>query len=322
MTDALESCARCESPIEGDDLRCPICFQAVPAGRATDRPEAKVEVLRCQGCGAAVSYSEKARAPKCAFCGSVMHLETPSDPMEQTRHFLPFTVSREQATEAYRGWLGGLGFFRPSDLASSARLESLRALWWVGWVFLADALVSWAGDSDFGRRKADWAPHAGQLDMPFRDILVPATRGLSEAEATHLTSSYRLDSARDRPEGTGGEPTVEQFDIRRSAARQRVAEAMAHLAEHRVKDGFIPGSRFRNFSAAILLRRLVTRRYAFPAWVIAYRYRGRLFRTVISGQDPTRVLGRAPYSAWKILGAIGTALLAVALLILLLSLAG
>jgi len=322
MTTQALPCARCDSPIEGDDLRCPICHQAVPAGQPADRSEAKVEVLRCEGCGAAVSYSETARAPKCAFCGSVMHLETPSDPMEQTRHFLPFTVTRQQATEAYRHWLSGLGFFRPSDLASSARLESLKALWWVGWVFLADALVSWAGDSDYGRRKAEWAPHAGRVEMPFRDILVPATRGLSQAEADHLTSSYRLDSAREQPEGADGETIVEQFDIRRSAARQRVSEAMARLAEHRVKDGFIPGSRFRNFSAAILLRRLVTQRHAFPAYVIAYRYRGRLFRTVISGQDPTRILGRAPYSGWKILGAIGVGLLAVMLLLMLLSLAG
>jgi len=322
MTDALAPCTRCDSPIEGDDLRCPICSQAIPAPDRPKRPEPQVEVLRCDGCGAAVSYSEKARAPKCAFCGSVMHLETSSDPMEQTERFLPFTLARNQATEAYRGWLRGLGFFRPSDLASGARLESLKALWWVGWVFQADALVSWAADSNQGARRAAWAPHAGQLEMPFRDILVPATRGLSEPEATHLTSSYRLESAGEAPEGGGGETIVEQFDLRRSSARQRVADAMGRLAEQRVKDGRIPGSRFRNFSAAILLRRLVTLRYAFPAYVVAYRYRGRLFRTVISGQDPTRILGRAPYSAWKIMSTIGAVLLAVALIVWLLSLTG
>lgn len=322
MIETLPPCTRCDSPVEGEDLRCPICSQAIPAGDQPKRAEPRVEVLRCDGCGAAVSYSEKAQAPKCAFCGSVMHLETPSDPMEQTRHFLPFTVTRAQAADAYRDWLKGLGFFRPSDLASTARLESLKALWWVGWVFLADALVSWAADSNADNRKAPWAPHAGQVPVPFRDILVPATRGLTPEETTHLTDSYRLETAREAPEGADDKAVVEQFDIRRSAARHQVTEAMGQLAERRVKDGFIPGSRYRNFSAAILLRKLQTLRYAFPAYVVAYRYRGRLFRTVISGQDSTRILGRAPYSGWKILGAVGGVLLAVALAILVLSLAG
>ncbi|MGD8895697.1 MAG: zinc ribbon domain-containing protein [Acidobacteriota bacterium] len=321
MTTPFARCPRCDSPLEQDDLRCPICSQATRVGAQPDRKDATVEVLRCDGCGSAVSYSEKARAPKCAFCGSVLRLETTSDPMEQTEHFLPFTVTRDQATEAYRAWLRGLGFFRPSDLASVARLESLKALWWVGWVFQADALVSWAADSDHGARRAAWAPHAGQLEMPFRDILVPATRGLSEPETAQLTNSYRLDTARPEPLGDG-ETIVEQFDLRRSAARRQVSEAMGRLAEQRVKGGHIPGSRFRNFAAAILLRRLVTLRYAFPAYVIAYRYRGRLFRTVISGQDPTRILGRAPYSGWKIVGTIGGILLALALIVALLALLG
>jgi hypothetical protein len=322
MTTGPAPCARCSSPLERDDLRCPICSQAAPAPERGDRDDATVEVLRCEGCGAAVTYSEKARAAKCAFCGSVVRLETSSDPMEQTEQFLPFTVTRDQATGAYREWLRGLGFFRPSDLASAARLESLKALWWVGWVFEADALVSWAADSDHGRRSAPWAPHAGQLEMPFRDILVAATRGLSEAETSQLASSYRLETARGRPEGGGAEPFVERFDLRRSAARRRVSEAMGRLAERRVKEGHIPGSRFRKFAAAILLRRLVTVRYAFPAWVIAYRYRGRPFRTVISGQDPSRVLGGAPYSAWKVVGTIVALLLAVGLVVWVLSLMG
>ena len=320
MSDTPAPCSRCESPIEGDDLRCPICSLAIPARDRTDREEPKVEVLRCEGCGAAVSYNEKARAPKCAFCGSVLHLETPSDPMEQTRHFLPFTVTRSQAADAYRRWLKGLGAFRPSDLASTAQMESLKALWWVGWVFLADALVSWAADSNADPRRAPWAPHAGQTRVPFRDSLVSATRGLTPAETEHLTDSYRLETARESPEGADEEAVVEQFDVRRSAARHRVSQAMGRLAEHRIKDGHVPGSRFRNFAAAILLRRLQTLRYAFPAYVVAYRYRGRLFRTVISGQDATRILGRAPYSTWKILGAIATVVLVVALIVLFLSL--
>ena len=316
------TCDRCDSPVERDDLRCPICSQATPDIAQADRSEAKVEVLRCSGCGAAVSYSAKARAPKCAFCGSVMHLETSSDPMEQTERFLPFSIDRDRAVGAYRQWLRGLGLFRPSDLTKAARLESLKALWWVGWVFEADALVSWAADSNPGTREAPWAPHAGQLEMPFRDILVPATRGLSESEATRLTSSYRLDTARDEPESAEGETIVEQFDVRRSFAREQVSDAMRRLAEQRVEDGQIPGSRFRKLKAAILLRRLVTLRYAFPAYVVAYRYRGRLFRTVISGQDAACVLGRAPYSVWKILGAIGAAFLAMALIGWILSLTG
>ena len=55
---------------------------------------------------------------------------------------------------------------------------------------------------------------------------------------------------------------------------------------------------------------------------MAYRYRGRLFRTVISGQDAACILGRAPYSLWKILGAIGAAFLAMALIGWILSLTG
>lgn len=62
--------------------------------------------------------------------------------------------------------------------------------------------------------------------MPFRDILVPATRGLSDAEAEQLTGSYRLETARDEPENAEGETIVEQFDVRRSSARQQVADTM------------------------------------------------------------------------------------------------
>ena len=42
--------------------------------------------------------------------------------------------------------------------------------------------MSWSGDSNAGSRRSSWAPHAGQNRMIFDDILVSASRGLTDQE--------------------------------------------------------------------------------------------------------------------------------------------
>jgi len=315
MTTAQAPCSRCASPLEREDLRCPICNAAAPEGEREDRQQTEIEVLRCEGCGAAVAYDVRARAPACAFCGSVMYIEVPEDPPEQIEGYLPFTVSRERAGEAHRSWLRGLGWFRPSDLHSASRMESMTPLWWVGWVFDAEAAATWAADSDAGARRADWAPHSGQTDLEFENVIVSASRGLSSSETDRLIPTYDLTSARDRPDETVTEAVVEQFDLPRSTARGRVAAFIRRTVADRLQQGHIPGRRFRNVNAALVLRRLVTRRRAFPSWVLAYRYRGALYRVVISGQDAGCLVGSAPYSVAKIVGVVCGGALVLALIV-------
>ncbi len=314
MTDDA-TCGRCRSPFEREDLRCPICGMAAPAEVAEDVPEAVVEVLRCDGCGAAVSYDITARAPRCAFCGSVTHLEVPGDPVDQAEEFVPFTVHRERAEQVFRDWLGNLGWFRPSDLRSASRLETMRPLMWVGWVFDADALVSWTADSDVGTGRADWAPHSGQTEMVFDDIIGSASRGLTDSETSELMGSYDLSTAAVDPPDEPPDAVVEQFELPRSSARRQVRILIRQLVAQRLENGHIPGSRFRNLNTSIVLRSLTTRRVAFPAWVIAYRYRRRLFRFVLSGQDADCLMGEAPLSTVKIVLAILGAIAALALLV-------
>jgi len=273
------------------------------------------EVLRCNGCGAAISYSVGARAPACAFCGSVMHIEIPDDPPEQTQFYVPFTVDRAAANEAYRRWLGGLGWFRPSDLGSASRIESLTPLWWVAWVFNAEASVTWAADSDAGAERSDWAPHSGQTEFVFDDVVASASRGLSAAETDLMIPTYDLTTARDTLDDHVQGTTVEQFDLPRSIARGRVAAFIKRLVSERLQQGAIPGRRFRNVHAELVLRRLVTRRMAFPSWVLAYRYRGALYRVVISGQDAGCLVGSAPYSMARIFAVVCGGALAAALVV-------
>lgn len=312
MTPASGVCGRCASPLERDDLRCPICSAAVPDAAGEDLERTAVEVLRCEGCGAAVSYDIRARAPACAFCGSVMHVEAPDDPPEEIEFHLPFTVGRSEAEARYREWLRGLGWFRPSDLGSASRLESLTPLWWVGWVVDAEADVTWAADSDAGALRADWAPHGGSSALALDALVASASRGLSGSETDRLISSYDLRTARDEPPDHVPGATVEQFDLPRSSARKRVAGFIQRLVERRLEKESIPGTRFRNVHASVVLRRLVTRRFAFPSYVLAYRYRSSLYRVVLSGQDPGCVVGTAPYSTAKILALIAVGAVAVA----------
>ena len=299
MTTAIQNCERCESPLETGDLRCSICGQVSPA----DRPLAHkltVQILRCKGCGAATSYDIEHQAPSCTFCDSVVEIETVDDPMEQSKGYLPFTTGQDEARKAMRDWLSSLGWFRPSDLTTSAQLEQLKPLWWVGWVFDAESHVSWAADSNAGSRRSAWAPHSGQVNMTFDDILVSASRGLSESEVSAIGPGCDLRSILDQPEGAQN-ATIEQFDLQRSQARQQTIAAIQNIAARRVEQNEIPGSHFRKTQVSIVLRKLMTRRISLPAWVLAYRYKGRLYRMVISGQNTSYVTGTAPYSIVKII---------------------
>ena len=291
-------CGRCGSPLEPEDLRCAVCSLPVPAGVVVAE-KVVARILRCDGCGAALTYDVAAKAPKCAFCGSVAHLEESEDPIEEADAYLPFRVDPATARAALRTWLGSLGWFRPGDLATEATIDDLTPLWWVGWTFDVEALVSWTADSNAGAGRSAWAPHSGQVPLTVQQALVSASRGLTDDEVQQLAARFDLGSAVGEPHAMEG-AAIERFDVPRSSARKIIERAVLAQARHRASQ-FVPGSRMRKLAAAVLPQRLRTRRYAFPSYVLAYRYRGDLYRAIVHGQDASCVFGKAPWSIAKIL---------------------
>lgn len=295
------NCTRCQTPLEVADLRCCICAHAVPAGAAAAASGLRARILRCRECAAAIAYTAEHQAPHCAFCGAVMEVEQPADPIEEAELIVPFAIDRAAATASLREWMRGLGWFRPGDLSSAATVEKLEPLHWAAWIFDADARVTWTADSDAGSGRSSWAPHSGDARFSWKSVLVSASRGLTGKETAALTARTLIDRARPVAEAAGGDGARESFDTQRSAARAKIVSAIEAIAENQLTHGFIPGGRFRNVHAAVLLERLTTRRYLLPAWVLAYRYKGSLYRSVVHGQDSSLVLGEAPISWAKIL---------------------
>ncbi len=307
MSAVQRNCTRCESPLEVEDLRCAVCALPTPALLPGDLPaEAVAQILRCNGCGAAVRYSAEVQAPRCDFCRAVLEVETPEDPVEQAEAYVDFAVTEEQARAALKSWLGTMGFFRPSDLQHRAAVHGLKPLWWVGWMFDAKASVCWAADSNAGSGRSAWAPHSGRFEMEVGNVVIPASVGLSTDECRTLVARYDMSRSSPEPRGHEG-ATVEQFSVQRSAARKIISEALERVAQGKARP-HIPGSSVRNLHVSVLPSRLSTRHLAFPAFVLAYRYGNETYRAVVHGQDPSCVIGDAPLSWAKIVLVVGGAL--------------
>jgi len=313
---AQAGCSRCASPLEEGDLRCSVCALPVPAARkAVDK--VRVQILRCTECGAAISYDANKQAPACGFCGAVMRVEQPVDPVETAVLRVPFKVDRDLATASLRTWLGRRGFFAPKTLRDEAVLESLTPLCWAAWIVNAQASVAWTADSDADSGRSSWAPHAGDCKLTFGNIMIPASRGLSHSECSLLTPYYDLSEAVGVSESIPGEvpAMIESFDAQRSAARQQVHRAIEQMAKVRVEKQHVPGSRFRNVHVSCLLERQSTDRVALPAWVLAYRYRNSPYRAIVHGQRPEVVFGTSPTDWAKVLLVVIGSLIVVAAII-------
>ncbi len=311
------SCTRCQSIVEPEDVRCAVCGLPTPAPDLPRIDEVAARILRCHGCAAAVSYDPEVKAPRCDFCRATMAVETPLDPIGSPEYFVDFAVKRKEAAAALRTWLGSRSIFCPGDLQSAARVTRLRPLWWVGWRFDANVVVHWAADSNADSRRSSWAPHAGRCVLDLQRVVVPGSRGLSTDECLELIPRYDLSAPSPRPRGPA-KAVVERFTIQRSAARRRISSALRAVALRRTKPQ-VPGTRHRNLHISVLPTRLESQRYAFPAYVLAYRYRGAVHRAVVHGQDASCVVGTVPYSWVRVALAIGLGFLGVVLVLVLLA---
>ena len=76
--------------------------------------------IHCENCGATTTFAEGQVAGECAFCGSKKVVESQSATnLIRPESLVPFQITKEQATQMFRTWIGKL-WFRPNDLKLAA----------------------------------------------------------------------------------------------------------------------------------------------------------------------------------------------------------
>ena len=262
-----------------------------------------------------MSFDADAGSLRCPFCASVDMVPQKDAKILAPDRVVPFAIQREAAVAAMRGWLGR-GFFRPGNLAERASVVRMQPVYVPYWVFEARTHTYWTADTSHtpAGARGDWYPLSGEHQGSYANLLIGASGALSPSETAALCP-FDLSSGVSPDEVDLEKVTVEQFSVPRKYARPLARSGLEELEARACDEAHVPG-RSRNVHVNVRIESLAGEPLLLPVWIMAYRYRDRVFRFLVNGQSG-RATGAAPLSWLKIF-----MIPAIILLIVLIVLAG
>jgi DNA-directed RNA polymerase subunit RPC12/RpoP len=323
---------------KGGSLVCPYCGrkEAIPANaeevversyeeylkprsdQLTTIAENAVEV-RCDGCGATVTFTPPEVAGECAFCGrKIVAQPRSADPIVAPEGVLPFSVPERQATEEIKRWIASR-WFAPNALKKLAYHESVGGIYLPFWTYDVNTTTYYQGqrgehyyvqesyvetDAQGNRvtrtrqvRRTRWYGASGSVTRWFDDILVPATssverKGLASLEPWDLDQLKRYE-----PVYLAGFK-AQRYEITLPNAFEEAKQIMAPAIESDVRRD-IGGDEQRIDRLTTSYSGITFKHLLLPVYLGAYRFNGKVFQVMVNARTG-EVQGDRPYSFWKI----------------------
>ena len=278
----------------------------------------ETRVSRCPNCAAQVEFDATTHAAECPFCATPVVTDTGTHRHIKPRGVLPFALDERRARAAMTDWLGSL-WFAPNGLQDYARKgRSMSGIYVPYWTFDAETASRYTGERGTvyyetitvmrdGKRqrqqvaKIRWRPVRGRVARFFDDVLVLASKSLPK-RFTDALEPWDLAALEPyRPEYLAGF-RAEGYAVALPQGYEEARAQMARIIERDVKFD-IGGDRQRIHNIETDVRDVTFKHILLPAWLAAYKYRGKSYRFVVNGRTG-RVQGERPYSAWKIAFAV------------------
>jgi len=333
-------------------LQCPYCGSQTPIPQSEEQIAeldyreylAKAESshecqedqrIKCGKCGAETTMPPDVMANLCPFCGANLVLTARSARLLKPAAILPFQFTREQAFESFRRWIGGL-WFAPTELRQFAQSEGkLAGVYVPYWTYDSDTTTFYRGargDDYFDTesytttvngksvsrtrqvRKTRWRPASGTVWNRFDDVLVLASKSLPRQYADRLDPWDLANLMPYADEFLSGF-RAESYQLDLAQGFDRAREIMDDGIRASIRRD-IGGDHQRIDSVKTSYEKITFKHILLPVWLSAYRYRDKVYRTLINARTG-EVQGERPFSAWKIAGAVIAALAVIALILIL-----
>lgn len=342
----FKRCPNCGGPTEFSPTRqCLACSYCRAEGPIAARPRVRevpiervdstqvvtnteLRTARCSNCGASEAIPATTSATRCAFCTNPLVVDTTQATRVPSDNVVPFRVDKKGAEAAFAQWLAGL-WFRPSDLRTAARLDHIRGVYIPSWVFSAQVHSDWQAEAGYhyyewetvmveGKpqqrqvQKTRWERAWGVHDFAYLDIVVEASKGLTEDELRSLEPfdlanpmvGYQDDYLAGFEAECLSSSAVEAFRHGHARIEGMERSACAQL---------VPGDTHRSLQVRTQSFNVTAASTLVPVYVAAYVYAETVYRLLVNGQT-AKVSGKAPWSWVKITAAILAVVVVIAII--------
>lgn len=276
--------------------------------------------LRCQSCGAELVVAGELRTTVCPYCAAPSVVERPPSVDRPAPTFaLGFALTHPAAGEKVKHWLRTRNPWSHSGL-KRASLQEVRGVYVPAYLYSALATSHYSASigedytetetyttTENGKTvtktrtvtKTEWRSLRGEHAEYVPDVLVTASRGLSNAELEELEPFDLRVLARYEPALVAGwvaeEPSLTREECLKLAREETVAKVGRRL------EAFMPGDSHRELQYQTRLESESLDVCLVPVWVLAARYDENKppLRVVVNGQTG-EVFGKVPISWVKV----------------------
>ncbi|MES2453891.1 MAG: hypothetical protein V4594_00040 [Bacteroidota bacterium] len=295
-------------------------YERFIAGIDQNKKADGMKVVNCSNCGSQTVLSSFVTSDKCSFCTAPLVLSPQEGQQYLPPHYiLPFELNRQQGMDCFQKWLKGL-WWAPNDLAGKVTGSStaLQGIYLPHWTYDTDTVTDYTGQrGDYyyttetytenvnGKnetrtrqvRHTRWSSVSGRVNCSFYDLLVPASKSLSDKTLTKLEPwNFNLLVQFDERYMSGFRSETYQVDPKQGllmAIEQTEGEIRSEIANDIGGDEqSIDGADTEYFNKAIKYLML-------PVWTSAYNYNNKIYQFTVNASTG-EVIGQRPVSAIKI----------------------
>lgn len=260
----------------------------------------------CQNCGAELITSADVTATTCSYCDAPMILGDRLSGDMAPALVLPFTISKEQAENAFRKWCKN-GILTPDDFKRASRVKSLTGMYVPFWLYD----INGRGEANFhatkshSYRSGDYriteTKHYNiyrKVSLEFEKIPCDASTKMPDTMMDNLEPYSYNDLTNFQPAYLSGY-IAEKYNYTAEQLFPRLKQKSDNYLNDYVRSTIQGYDSVSQTSSNYIAKQRNAHYTLLPVWMFAYNHRGKEYLFAMNGQTGA-VVGKPPIQKSKV----------------------